>query len=100
MKKWYYENCAHARRGTMICASCSKSITEGEYRYREGNDDYILLHRSCTRYDPIWVKFDIDHQTHLENIRSQLTAYVQFRDKWHTTSLDKEIEELMKTLKI
>ncbi len=57
-KDWVYAHAEGNRTGLMVCHACNKPITEGQYRYRDAGEKFVLAHRRCSATDPQWVKLD------------------------------------------
>lgn len=57
-KHWDYADAATSTTGLMVCTACRKKITEGQYRYRETEAEYLTQHRACCTADPMWAKMD------------------------------------------
>lgn len=93
-KNWRYCDAAHGSHGTMKCTACGKKITEGEYRVHETNEGFYSQHRACSAHDPRWAALDQERAGCVTGTRSRLVAYIAFRDKWHESALDDEIERM------
>ena len=94
MKTWSYADSSSSRHGLMICSACGEDIT-GAYRYREGKNGFITQHRFCSSDDAAWAKLDKQRESMQSREKQRLAAYIKFRDKWGTTALDEEIDEML-----
>lgn len=61
-KDWIYSNAETCRAGLMICISCNRKITEGEFRYYETEEACRSQHRSCSKSDPTWARLDAEQE--------------------------------------
>jgi len=57
-KDWSYAHVETSRIGLMVCHSCNKPILEGEFRYRDAGEKYVLAHRKCCSDDQKWGELD------------------------------------------
>ena len=92
-KDWQYTDSRHGSHGTMRCNACGKAI-EGEYRYREGRNGFVVIHRACSSEDMGWARIDGQRAKRAENDAELLQAAVAFRDRWQVSALDDLIESL------
>ena len=92
---WYYvTNAKSHKTGNMICTHCNKLITQGEYRYRETSNAYLVQHRKCSEQDTHWKINDSLKEKQLKQILIKLKAYKDFKNLWDIDSLDDEIREM------
>lgn len=90
-KKYSYAHTSYSHCGLMICSGCSKKITDGDYRYREGKDGYILHHRDCSQDDPQWNVIKKQREDAAKRYADMLREAIAFRDKFQVDDLDELI---------
>lgn len=92
-KKWqWYCDAGRSMHGLMVCVSCHKPITDGEYRCRETKDAYIAQHRVCSASDPMWVKLDSEREKLLVEERELHRDALAFVEKWGAVDLQDVID--------
>lgn len=78
---------------TMICDTCHKPITEGQFREREKEDRHVLHHRACSQDDPFWGKEDKRRQKAYDRHRQFASECREFKARWGIDDLDHYIGE-------
>lgn len=60
--EWRYSDAKSHQCGLMVCCSCNKKITSGEFRSRMDYklDGYQCQHRECSKGDPEWARLDAE----------------------------------------
>lgn len=76
--RWEYAQTPGQEVGLMICTSCQKKITEGQYRYRETEEAYLPQHRACSASDPKWAQLDSEAARNVAFNERRLKAYKAF----------------------
>lgn len=57
-KHWDTANAPSSKHGLMVCPTCNRSITEGEYRVRDAGEAYVTQHRACSSEWEGWSLLD------------------------------------------
>lgn len=91
-------NAEYSRVGNMVCATCGKPISSGQFAYYEkgngGDWKYVVHHRMCTESHPMWSSLDAKYKKAKERRISLLNACLSFRKEWGVIELDEIIEEI------
>lgn len=99
MANWNYTEAPRCKYGAMLCITCGKEILVGPYRYRTNkNEEYLVEHRACSESDTFWKRDDRRQAIFLEVLQQRLEAYINFKTRWDTDSLDEDIERLTTTI--
>lgn len=97
MSSWSYSDVAQSSHGRMICVTCGKEITSGQYRYRQkskrGDWHYQVQHEKCCLEDSAWAKMDKERKARQANAVELSNACIAFKNKWGVSDLDDYILE-------
>lgn len=93
MAEYEYWHTKYGRCGIMICCSCNKPITEGQYRVRDTPDRFVLWHRECCKDDPEWGRIDAVAWAHEKYLQEYKQACKEFVAKWGIPG-DADFEDL------
>jgi hypothetical protein len=93
-RDWRYVHTSNHTIGTMVCCSCNKLITDGDFRYRDNGNGFTVQCRPCSKDADQWKRVDHDRAASRQADRALLKEARQFKAKWGIFDLDDLIEQL------
>lgn len=66
----------------MVCNACGRNIGDGEFRYRETEEKFVVQHRECSESDSAWAVRDVERGDQKKVQDEYISDLKAFTDKW------------------